>query len=40
MDTDTPPTEIRSLTEALDLMDGRLLPNTNIWKLRGAGPQY
>lgn len=40
LNNENPPVEINSLTDALVLMDGRLLPNTNVWRLRGAGPQY
>lgn len=40
LNNDNPPTDIKSLADALVLMDGRLLPITMVWKVRGAGPQY
>lgn len=40
LNSDNPPIGINSFTDALTLMDDGLLPITNIWKVRGAGPQY
>ena len=38
LNNENPPTEIKSLADALVLMDGRLLPITRVWKVWGAGP--